>query len=188
MSLLRKAIEFATEAHDGQIRKFSNTPFIFHPFEVGQIVSNMTDDEEVIAAAVLHDTVEDTEVTMEDLEREFGTRIKDLVAMETENKRPNSSKSATWKVRKAESLEKLAKCDDIDVKKMWLADKLSNVRSCYRMYLKEGLDMWKAFNNANPSDQKWYYTTIVELLKDLSDYSIYREFAAIVDVLFKDVE
>ena len=57
--MINKAIAFAVKAHEGQPRKGTEIPYIFHPLEVGMIVSRITDDEEVIAAAVLHDTVED---------------------------------------------------------------------------------------------------------------------------------
>ena len=85
--MVEKAIAFATKAHEGQVRKGTRRPYIVHPLEVGEIVSEMTDDEEVIAAAVLHDTIEDCEeVTEEMLRREFGERVASMVAHESEDK------------------------------------------------------------------------------------------------------
>ena len=73
--MIDKAIAFAVKAHEGQPRKGTEIPYIFHPLEVGMIVSRITDDEEVIAAGVLHDTVEDCEqVTLDVIRQEFGDR------------------------------------------------------------------------------------------------------------------
>ena len=100
LTLLDSAIIFATKAHSGMMRKGTNVPYIVHPIEAAAIVSTMTDDEEVIAAAVLHDVLEDTEATEQDLLAHFGRRITELVMGESENKRRNFPASLTWKVRK----------------------------------------------------------------------------------------
>ena len=90
-----KAIAFATKAHEGQYRKGTMRPYIVHPVEVSDIVASMTKDEDVISAAVLHDTVEDCkDVTVEILEKEFGSRVASIVAQESEDK------TKTWKERK----------------------------------------------------------------------------------------
>ena len=89
LTLLDHAIIFATKAHSGTTRKGTNVPYIVHPIEAAAIVSAMTDDEEVIAAAVLHDVLEDTEATREDLLARFGRRITNLVENESEDKRKN---------------------------------------------------------------------------------------------------
>ena len=94
--LLDDAIQFAVKAHAGVNRKGKNRPYILHPLEAMLIASELTEDEEVLAAAVLHDTVEDTPVTREDIERSFGKRVADLVAAESENKRPELAASDTW--------------------------------------------------------------------------------------------
>ena len=75
-------------------------PYIVHPIEAAAIVSSMTDDEEVIAAAVLHDVLEDTEATEDDLYARFGRRITELVINESENKRRTLPAALTWKTRK----------------------------------------------------------------------------------------
>lgn len=85
--MIDKAMEFATKAHEGQFRKGTKRPYIVHPVEVGDIVSTMTGDEEVIAAAILHDTIEDCpQVTEEILRKEFGDRVTALVMHESEDK------------------------------------------------------------------------------------------------------
>ena len=92
--MIKKAARFATKAHEGMLRKGGRMPYIYHPMEVALLVSRMTRDEEVIAAAYLHDVLEDTAVTAQELLLEFGERVLKLVQAETEDK------SLTWKERK----------------------------------------------------------------------------------------
>ena len=100
-NILDRAIIFATEAHKGQFRKGTQIPYILHPMEAAAIVSTMTTDSEIIAGAVLHDVVEDTDTTMDDIQEMFGDTVAFLVCSETENKRKNLSAQSTWKIRNA---------------------------------------------------------------------------------------
>lgn len=79
MKLEQKALSFATLAHEGQFRKYDKMPYIVHPIAVAELVKDMTDDSEMIAAAYLHDVVEDTEITHEEIFLEFGLRVAELV-------------------------------------------------------------------------------------------------------------
>ena len=98
--MVKKAIEFATQAHEGQFRKGTTRPYIVHPLEVGEIVATMTDDEEIISEAILLDTVEDCDgVTVEMIEAEFSARVANLVAQESEDK------SRSWEERKGATIE-----------------------------------------------------------------------------------
>ena len=97
--MVKKAIAFATQAHEGQFRKGTTRPYIVHPLEVGKIVATMTDDEEIISAAILHDTVEDCDgITVEMIEAEFSVRVAELVAQESEDK------SKSWEERKGTTI------------------------------------------------------------------------------------
>jgi (p)ppGpp synthase/HD superfamily hydrolase len=80
MELVSEAIAFAVKAHDGMRRKKSDAPYILHPMEAAVIVGTMTDDQNLIAAAALHDVVEDAGVTIEEIEEKFGKRVRELVA------------------------------------------------------------------------------------------------------------
>ena len=97
--------------------------------EVAAIVSTMTDDKAIISAAMLHDTVEDTDATIEDIRREFGDKVADLVSSESENKRDNLPSSDTWKIRKQETVDRLKNESSKEVKMIALGDKLSNIRA-----------------------------------------------------------
>jgi myo-inositol-1(or 4)-monophosphatase len=184
MDKVTKAIEFAARAHDGMMRKKDKTPYILHPLEAAVIVGTMTADSDVISAAVLHDVVEDTEITIEEIEENFGSRVRRLVESETEDKRADLPPESTWKIRKEESLEELANCADRDVLILWLGDKLSNMRSFYRIWKNEGESMWQSFNQKDPQQQEWYYSSIAELTSSLKDFSAWQEYNELLKIIF----
>ena len=184
MELITEAIEFAAKVHDGMRRKKSNTPYILHPLEAAVIVGMMTDDQEVIAAAVLHDVVEDTSVTIEEIEEKFGKRIRDLVESETENKRPDIPPSETWRIRKEESLKVLQEANDIGVLMIWLGDKLANMRSIYHEFQIKGMSMWEKFNQKDVNEHAWYYYSIAKLTERLSHTSAWKEYRSLLELVF----
>ena len=186
-TVLERAILFALDAHKGQTRK-DGRPFILHPMEDAAIVSTMTGDPEILAAAVLHDTVEDTGVTEAQILDEFGPRIHDLVMGETEEKRPTIPPEETWRVRKEESLQKLAACDDIAVKMLWLGDKLSNIRALHRDYDAMSIEIFSRFNNPDPLAQRWYFSTVMNCLEELSDTCAFQEYANHFHAIFDHFE
>ena len=165
MNMLEEAIIYATVLHQGKVRKFKNVPYILHPIEVAQILSTMTDDEEVITAGILHDVVEDTDGTLEEIEKRFGKRVAYLVSSESENKYPEEAPESTWMKRKEEALLILKNSQDIGVKMLWLADKLANIRSLASMYSETGDEMWTKFHQDDPQMQCWYYRSIAESLE-----------------------
>ena len=184
MELVSEAIAFAVKAHDGMRRKKSEAPYILHPMEAAVIVGTMTDDQNLIAAAALHDVVEDAGVTIEEIEEKFGARVKELVASETEDKRADLPPTDTWRIRKEESLEVLKNTNDIGVLMVWLGDKLANMRSIYRDWKVEGDAMWQRFNQKNVSEQAWYYRSIVKLTDRLSDTSAWLEYKTLTELVF----
>lgn len=184
MELVSEAIVFAAKAHDGMRRKKSDAPYVLHPMEAAVIVGTMTDDQNLIAAAALHDVVEDAGVTIEKIEASFGKRVRELVESETENKRAALPASATWRIRKEESLAVLKNTDDTDVLMVWLGDKLANMRSIYRDFKVEGNAMWQRFNQKDVNEQAWYYRSIADLTKPLSDYSAWIEYNTLTELVF----
>ena len=184
MEIVSEAIIFAVKAHDGMRRKKSDAPYILHPMEAAVIVGTMSDDQELIAAAALHDVVEDTDITIEEIEEKFGKRIKELVASETEDKRADLPPAETWRIRKEESLEDLKNTDDIGVLMVWIGDKLANMRSIYREWKVEGDAMWQKFNQKNVSEQAWYYRSIAKLTERLSDTSAWIEYNTLTELVF----
>ena len=162
MNMLEEAIIYSTVLHQGKVRKFNGTPFILHPMEVAQILSTMTDDQEIITAGILHDVVEDTDGTLEEIEKRFGKRVALLVASESEKEFRGEAPKETWKRRKEESLLVLKNSTDVGVKMVWLADKLANIRSIARMYSERGEAIWTMLHQSDPAMQCWYYRTVAE--------------------------
>jgi len=185
MSLLDKAVLFASEAHKNKKRKGTLQDYIYHPIEVLSLASMMSDDENVLCAAVLHDTVEDTEVTLEDLQREFNERVAKLVSYETEDKRGNVNKDATWVKRKQETIDFIRQLDDIGGKIICLADKVSNLRSMHLGLYDHGDAFWDVFNMKDPKMHYWYYNSLKDELKELAEYSVYKEYCFLINAVFE---
>ena len=184
MELVSEAIAFAVKAHDGMRRKKSEAPYILHPMEAAVIVGTMTDDQNLIAAAALHDVVEDANITIDEIEEKFGKRVRELVESETEDKRADLPPESTWRIRKEESLAVLKNTEDIGVLMVWLGDKLANMRAIYRDFKAEGVSMWQRFNQKDPDEQAWYYRSILKLTKTLSDTSAWLEYKALTELVF----
>ena len=182
--LVSEAIVFSTAAHDGMRRRKSDTPYILHPIEVAAIIGTMTDKQEVIAAGVLHDVVEDAGITIEEIGEKFGSRVKALVESETENKRDELPPEETWRVRKEESIEKLRCTDDLDVLILWIGDKLSNIRAIYRDYIVEGDSVWDKFHQSDINVQAWYYRSIMKYTERLSSELAWIEYKTLVEKIF----
>lgn len=180
-TLIEKAIAFATQAHEGQVRKGTTRPFITHPLEVGKIVSTMTDDKEVICAAILHDTIEDCEgITEEIICMEFSPRIAEMVSQESEDK------SKTWMERKSATIAHL-KVAPREVQMIGLADKLSNMRDIDRDYPECGEELWNRFRMKDKNVIGWYYKSIRESLKEsMRDKEAYREYCELIEKNFKE--
>lgn len=161
--VLEKAIAYAAVKHSGTMRKGTTTPYIVHPMEVAAIASCLTDDEEVLSAAVLHDVLEDTHTTKQELVQIFGQRIADLVADESENKREERPAEETWRERKAETIRHLAQTSH-EARIIALADKLANMRAIERDYEALGDQLWQRFNTKDKADHAWYYANVFHAL------------------------
>jgi GTP pyrophosphokinase len=187
--LVEKAWRFAEKAHEGQVRK-SGEPYFTHPCLVASILTELMIDPPTIAAGLLHDTVEDAGVTVEEIRAACGERVAALVRSETEDKYRERPAGETWMQRKTEALEELKKAGDPGVRIMFLADKLANMRSFFRLFRKDGPAIWNGFNEKDPQKQEWYYRAVSELTKDLSGTDAWQEYTRLVDAVFggeKDV-
>ena len=176
--MISEAAAFAKKAHEGMVRKGTGIPYITHPMEVAVIVSQITDDPEMIAAAFLHDVLEDTCVTREELAAEFGERVLSLVESETEDK------SKSWKERKQNTIDHLQEATKED-KILILADKLSNMRDTAKEYLIIGDALWERFNEKRKECQAWYYREVIKGIADLAEYPAYQELAKLYEYVFR---
>jgi (p)ppGpp synthase/HD superfamily hydrolase len=138
--LIFDALTFAFKAHKGQIRKYTGQPYVVHPIEVAQIVRSVTTDPEMIAAALLHDVVEDTSTTNKTISALFGTRVAQLVEMLTDVSKPEDGNR---QVRKELDRQHIAAASPA-AKTIKLADLISNTTSIVdhdkafaKIYMKE---------------------------------------------------
>ena len=181
--LFDRAAKFAVDAHAGTPRKGKGYPFILHPMEAVCIVAALTDDPELLAAAILHDTVEDTDVTIEEIRAQFGDRVAQLVL----NESCPLPKGAPWHDRKQAQLDQLA-AESRDSKIVAMGDKLSNLRTIANDYREIGDQLWQRFKAPNgKEDMGWYYRQLAEALSDLADTAPYEEYMHLLDITFGTV-
>ena len=182
-ALLDRAIMFAVKAHAGTERRGKGFPYIVHPMEAVEIVATITPDQELLAAAALHDTVEDTDVTIEQIRAEFGDRIASLVGAETDIVIEGQSEQDSWHDRKRAAINHLSKASK-DAKIVAMGDKLSNMRAIARDYAVQGDALWNLFHVNDPKDHEWHYRGLADALRDLEDTFAFKEFEMLIDQVF----
>lgn len=205
--MITKIIEFALKAHDGQPRKGTEIPYIVHPIETAVILAQNGASQAVILAGILHDILEDTLETEESILGIFSEgnaekqHILEIVCAVTEplkleakrKKIPISSEKDSWRERKEHTISYVKALSGDESKKDILlvicADKVSNIRAMVHDYEEllrkgnHGMGLFDRFN-APYQDQKWYYESLVERLKDLEEFQMYQEFKQQVSYLF----
>ena len=181
--LLDRAIIFAVKAHAGTERRGKGYPYIVHPLEAVEIVATMTADQELLAAAALHDTVEDTDVTVDQLRAEFGDRIASLVADESDEMPGGMSEEDSWHGRKQAAIDRLSRASH-DAKIVALGDKLSNMRAIARDYAVQGDALWNIFHAKDPKDHEWHYRGLADALRELEDTVAFKEFESLINKVF----
>lgn len=186
MNIIEKAIQFAAKAHEETVRKGTSLPYILHPVEAGAIAAQLTDDPEVIAAAVLHDVVEDTSFSEADIRVLFGNRVADLVMFDTEDKLRDRPAAETWMTRKQETIRRLQHATDNEMIVVF-ADKLSNLRSLLIDYKREEESLWDRFTQKDSSKHVWYYLSLLDVFEMLfekrKDNTLLWEYARYVKEL-----
>jgi len=177
--LIEQACDLASKAHNGQLRKGTDIPYITHPMAVGIILAETGATTDAVIAGILHDVVEDAGITLDELENTFGSRVRFIVEACSE-----PDKSLPWKERKKHTLETLQEIDR-DVWLTSLADKLNNIRSMLRDYETSGEELWNRFNQGK-KEQEWYYRGLVEAFKQNIKYRpcMIIEFKNLVNQLF----
>lgn len=182
-TLLDRAIIFAVKVHAGTERRGKGYPYIVHPLEAVSIVATMTSDQELLAAAALHDTVEDTDVTVEQIRAEFGDRVANLVDTESDTKSEGVSMEASWHIRKQAAIERLSKADR-DAKIVALGDKLSNMRGIARDYAIQGNNIWNLFHVKERKSHEWHFRGLAYALRELDGIPAYQEFERLINQVF----
>lgn len=170
---LRDAIVYAAEKHDTQARKGTSIPYLVHPMNVCKILLRYGAGLDLAMAGVLHDVVEDTEATTEEIAERFGARVAELVSGASE-----PDKGADWRTRKEHTVHSVSLCDDLDLLALKCADKLDNLRDIQFDYEQEGESFWGRFNTPKgKSDQEWYYGTLSEAFSNKLRHSQWEPMA-----------
>lgn len=156
--LIFRAIEFAAAAHAGQYRKGTPVPYIVHPLNAARMLLMAGCEEHVAAAAVLHDVIEDTHVSFDDVKQHFGERVAQLVANASEPDR-----LATWEERKQHTIEFLDGADE-ETLLVAVADKLDNIRSIREDLALRGDVAWTRFKRGR-AEQMWYYQSLERVFR-----------------------
>lgn len=177
--LIERACELAIQAHAGQFRKGTDIPYISHPMAVSIILAKAGATTDAVIAGILHDVVEDSKVSLEEVDELFGNRVRVLVEACSE-----PDKSRPWEERKRETLESLQDADR-DVWLITLVDKINNIRITLREYEVCGEEIWNRFNRGRQK-QEWYYRGLVEALRKNYKYlpCMFYDFEKLVGKLF----
>lgn len=160
--IVEEAIRFASLRHQGQVRKGSNIPYITHPYAVGMLLEADHQSPSVVAAGLLHDVVEDTDTTLEEIRQRFGPDVTRLVTAVTE-----PDKGASWESRKRTTIERIQSLQYDEVA-LLVADKLHNIRSIQHDLMTDGLAVWERFNRPL-RDQSWYYHELLRALQPFKE-------------------
>lgn len=179
LELIDYAIYFATKAHNGQKRKSDKeVDMIFHPYTVAMIIQRAGGSDNAVIAGLLHDVVEDTKYTLEDIINEFGEDIANIVSEVSEKK------ELEWDERKQEAIDRI-KTASLDGKLVECADKVSNLETMYNLYEEIGDEIWNSFKRPKEK-QKWYYTEMYKaVIENTTEENIlFDRYKKILEKLF----
>lgn len=184
IDIKEKAKIFAINAHNGQVRKSEpDKPMIMHPIGVGMLLEEYGYDNSVVAAGYLHDVVEDTKYTIDDIKKEFGNEIAELVMSASE-----PDKSLSWEERKNHTIEETKKLP-LRNKLVICADKINNLEDLMLKFQKNGKRDFSSFKRGE-EQQKWYYTNVYKSLiyNENDNLPILKRLKNVLDIVFYDKE
>lgn len=167
--IVKQALLRAMDLHSGQSRKDGTTPYVVHPIQAAMIIARAGSDDATIAAALLHDTVEDTPYTFEELFEEFGESITEMVRACSEDKR-----IADWDERKNELFARLEQAS-IGAKLVKAADVMANMLDLKTALVRTNGDFWKKFH-ATPEQKIVYFQGVFERTKDILPSHMRQEY------------
>lgn len=178
MNKLEMAVMFAVQRHAGQLRKGTDVPYIVHPLATMDILRSMKADADLMIAGLLHDTIEDTGTTREEIAGLFGEDVAALVSGHSEDK------SLPWEERKTIALNALYQAPQ-RLKMLVMADKTANLRDIVADYQTLGEPFWDRFN-ASRAQLAWYYSCSLDALADMQNIPACRAVYWEMTDLFKD--
>ncbi|MCR4276448.1 MAG: HD domain-containing protein [Candidatus Parcubacteria bacterium] len=176
---IKKAIQFAARKHDGLYRKDAEPlPAITHLFSVALLVAEDGAHDDVVTAALLHDTIEDTKTTADEIEEQFGPRVRMLVEAVSEPSHDAAGRTLSWRERKEGYFKTLESAPD-DALDIVAADKIDNIESKLAAFEEEGPALFKRWPRP-ASEYLWYHATALALvLKRIPNHSLTKRLAEV---------
>lgn len=178
MDRIARAVVYAAQCHAGQFRKGTTIPYIVHPCAVALRLQRYGAEEDVIIAGLLHDVVEDAGVALEDLRREFGDRVAELVAKVSEQKRSVEGE-IPWETRKRDALARL-QVAGASAALIKAADVVDNIWTVCTDLERDGEGVWTRFKRGRESQLRLYRQTLDVCREILGDHPIIQEFETAV--------
>lgn len=172
-----KAIQTALKAHEQQFRKIDASPYVIHPLEVGMLLSKYGLSDDIVIAGILHDTVEDTALTLSDIQMNFGETVAIYIDFSSE-----IDKCDSWENRKKDYLKRMEEAP-LEVLYIICADKVSNTDSLLKNLREYGPQIWERFN-AGIEKQKWYYSEALIKLERIKPHPLFDLLSQNIDALF----
>lgn len=179
--LVFQAITYAAQCHEGQYRKGTEIPYIVHPLGMLRALARLGAPVHLQAAAVLHDVVEDTDATLEDIAQRFGQRVAGLVEGATEK-----DKSLGWIERKQAAVSHAQASQDVELIVLKCVDKLDNLNDIRADHELHGESIWARFK-ATHGDQMWYYGTLTRLFEERLAGTPYQPLAVQIKAVYEMV-
>ena len=172
MELIEKAEKIAREAHEGQLRKTDGSPYIDHPIAVADIVKQHGFSDAVVAAALVHDVLEDTSMTEDELRDALGDEVVAIVAAVSEDK------DLPWEERKQQYVEQVAAAGE-SVWAVSVADKIHNAQSIIDYHKVAGAALWEKFNRGKEK-KLWIENLLLEKLKEKWNHPMLKEYSELL--------
>ena len=174
-SLLELATRIAVKAHEHQTRKESNIPYIVHPFMVALKLQKYGFSDEVLSAALVHDVLEDTNVTADEIEKSLGFEIRFMVETVTQDS------GISWKDKKIKYIEKV-RVAPVNVRAIATADKIHNLESLIVGIKEHGESIWQNFNSSKV-DKIWFEESMLKMLRDTWEHPLVDEYESLLVIL-----
>jgi (p)ppGpp synthase/HD superfamily hydrolase len=175
VGVVEMAARVAVSAHKDQKRKSDTSPYVVHPFMCALMLTEHRFSDEVIAASLTHDVLEDTEVSESELLERLGEQVVAIIRTVTEDK------SLPWEERKKKYVEAV-RTSSVEVKAVSIADKIHNMQSLLTAYEKEGSQLWKKFSRGK--DKKlWFEEMCLSMFQDTWSHPLIEEYEALVKKL-----
>jgi (p)ppGpp synthase/HD superfamily hydrolase len=173
ISVVERAAKIALLAHNGQTRKGDGSPYIIHPLMVAMKLNQYGFDDKIVAAALVHDVLEDTDFSEKDLRLELGDEIVEIVKAVT------NDDSLSWEEKKKKYIETVRN-GGVEAKAVALADKIHNLESLLAAYEEQGSKLWEKFNRGK--EQKiWFETEVLKMLQETWDHPMIKEYEELIE-------